>query len=87
MSRKRNRRKGVWQRRFWEHTIEDEKDFSIHFDYIHWNPVKHGYVKSPADWPHSTFHHWVSQAVYDLNWGASKADCPKFTQPDEKFGE
>ncbi len=48
-SRQKNRRRGVWQRRFWEHTIEDERDFEAHFDYIHWNPVKHRYVTSPKD--------------------------------------
>lgn len=70
-SRRRNRRRGVWQRRFWEHTIEDENDYERHFDYIHWNPVKHGYVKSPAEWPHSSFHRWVAAGVYPANWGSS----------------
>jgi putative transposase len=44
------RRRGVWQRRFWEHTIQDEADFQTHFDYIHYNPVKHKLVKCPSDW-------------------------------------
>lgn len=43
-SKQQDRRRGVWQRRFWEHTLEDEDDYEAHFDYIHWNPVKHGYV-------------------------------------------
>src|SRR5437764_13738513 len=34
----------LWQRRFWEHTIRDDKDFERHVDYIHFNPVKHGLV-------------------------------------------
>lgn len=68
-SRRRNRRRGIWQRRFWEHTIEDEDDFDNHFDYIHWNPVKHGYAKSPSEWPHSSFHRWVKRGVYPPHWG------------------
>src|SRR5690606_4471685 len=58
-SRAKNRRRGVWQRRYWEHTITDEDDFTAHFDYLHWNPRKHGYVERVGDWPHSSFHRWV----------------------------
>lgn len=68
-SRERNRRRGVWQRRFWEHTIVDEDDFERHFDYVHWNPVKHGYVSTPAEWPYSSLSRWVRQGVYPANWG------------------
>ncbi|MHC4984233.1 MAG: REP-associated tyrosine transposase [Planctomycetota bacterium] len=46
----RHRRRGVWQRRFWEHTIRDARDFDRHVDYIHANPVKHGLAERPADW-------------------------------------
>ena len=52
--RKRNGRKGVWQPKFWEHCLKDEYDFERHFDYIHYNPVKHGYVDDPKDWPFSS---------------------------------
>jgi putative transposase len=37
--RERERRRGVWQRRFWEHTLESEDDFERNFDYIHYNTV------------------------------------------------
>jgi putative transposase len=49
-ARTRERRRGIWQRRFWEHTIRDEADLESHFDYIHYNPVKHGLVQRPGDW-------------------------------------
>jgi len=45
--------KGIWQRRFWEHTIRDENDYRLHIEYIHYNPAKHGLVAAPKDWPHS----------------------------------
>ncbi|MCA8994100.1 MAG: hypothetical protein KDA88_19120, partial [Planctomycetaceae bacterium] len=45
--RQRDGRRGVWQPKYWEHTLEDEDDFERHFDYIHFNPVKHGLVTHP----------------------------------------
>lgn len=48
--------RGIWQRRFWEHCIRDAADFAAHVDYCHWNPVKHGYVDQPKDWPYSSVH-------------------------------
>ena len=54
-SRVRNRRRGVWQRRYWEHCIQEVADFDAHFDYVHWNPVKHGYVRCPSQWAYSSF--------------------------------
>ncbi len=61
--------RGIWQRRFWEHVIRDEKDFVAHLDYIHFNPVKHGLVESVADWPYSTFHRFVRDGYYPASWG------------------
>ena len=61
--------KAVWQRRFWEHLLRDEDDWCKHMDYIHYNPVKHGYVKSPGDWPHSSFHQALKEGLYPPEWG------------------
>ena len=68
-SRRNNRRRGVWQRRFWEHLIRDERDFERHIDYIHFNPVKHGQVARPLDWPWSSFHRFVRRGLYPSDWG------------------
>ena len=63
-------RKGdKWQRRFWEHTLRDERDYKSHLDYVHFNPVKHGYAKKVADWPYSTFRRYVMQGIYLHDWG------------------
>lgn len=70
-ARQAERRRGVWQPRYWEHTLEDEDDFERHFDYIHYNPVKHGYVTCPRDWAWSSFHRWVDADVYPRNWACS----------------
>ncbi|HKD37069.1 MAG TPA: transposase, partial [Pirellulales bacterium] len=70
-SRVRERRRSVWQRRFWEHTIRDEVDLENHFDYIHYNAVKHGYVGRPRDWRWSTFRRWVESGHYPIDWGAN----------------
>ena len=61
--------RGVWQRRFWEHECRDDDDVKRCLDYIHWNPVKHGYVTRVADYPWSSFHRWVKSGEYDLEWG------------------
>jgi len=58
----------LWQRRYWEHTIRDEDDFAHHVDYVHFNPVKHGYVRSVGDWPHSSFHRYVRMGVLPKDW-------------------
>ncbi len=68
------REQRVWQRRYWEHRLRDEGDFARHCDYIHWNPVKHGLVASPADWLHSTFARFVARGIYPPDWGAHAPD-------------
>lgn len=69
-SRRKHREGTVWQRRFWEHMIRDDHDLKAHCDYIHYNPVKHGLVTAPKDWPYSTFHRYVRDGKYPLDWGA-----------------
>lgn len=54
----------IWQKRFWEHQIRDEKNLQRHIDYIHYNPVKHGLVKSAEDWPWSTYHQFLKEGLY-----------------------
>jgi len=71
-SREQRREGTIWQRRFWEHRVRDQKDFHSHCEYIHYNPVKHGLAKSPKDWPYSTFHKFVSEGIYHLNWGTGQ---------------
>lgn len=71
-SRKKKQEKAIWQRRFWEHQIKDEKDFINHAEYIHYNPVKHRLVQSPKDWEYSSFSRYVKAGIYDLNWGAGE---------------
>lgn len=66
------REKGIWQRRFGEHVIRNEQDWARHLDYIHYNPVKHGYVNNPADWEYSSFSHWVANGVYPRDWGVTE---------------
>jgi putative transposase len=69
--------RGIWQRRYWEHTIRDDRDFAVHFDYIHFNPVKHGLVKHPADWPHSSFRRCVANGLYPGGWTRGSDEPPK----------
>jgi len=54
----------IWQRRFWEHQIRDENDLQRHVDYVHYNPVKHGFVQHVEEWPWSTYHKYVKEGFY-----------------------
>ncbi len=62
-SRQRKKERGIWQRRFWEHVIRNEEDYIHNVEYIHYNPVKHGYVNNVKDWKYSSFHHLVGCAT------------------------
>lgn len=79
------RRREIWQPRFWEHTIRDEEDFDSHFDYIHWNPVKHRFAAAPRDWRWSSFHRWVAADVYEEALGAGEG--LSFDQLSKTVGE
>lgn len=70
-SRRRNRRRGVWQRRFWERCLRDQDDLNRHVDYVHYNPVKHGIATCPHAWPWTSFHRWVRDGFYDADWCCS----------------
>ncbi len=63
--------RGIWQRRYWEHLIRDERDFAAHMDYVHFNPVKHGHVARVIDWPYSTFHARMAEGIYPADWADS----------------
>ena len=65
--------RGIWQRRYWEHTIRNERDYEIHMDYCHINPMKHGLVTAVRDWPFSTFHRYVREGIYPADWGGVAA--------------
>jgi putative transposase len=75
-SRRRKGERGIWQRRFWEHVILDDDDLQRHLDYIHINPVKHGYVAKASDWPHSSIHREVREGRMPLDWAAPAAGEP-----------
>jgi putative transposase len=69
--------RGIWQRRFWEHAICDDADYAAHLDYVHFNPVKHGLVAVPADWPLSTFRACIQRGLYPVDWiGTGVLDIP-----------
>lgn len=69
-SRLRRRERGIWQRRFFEHAIRDDEDFARHVDYIHWNPVKHGWAARAVEWPYSSFNRYVRRGWLAADWAA-----------------
>jgi putative transposase len=65
--------RGTWQRRYWEHTLRDDRDLAAHLDYIHFNPVKHGLVEHPAEWPHSSFRLCAGGLCCGVDWRRQRA--------------
>ena len=61
----------IWQHRFWEHAIRDEKDLKNHIDYIHLNPVKHGLVDDPYKYKYSSLNEFIGTG---FNLSKSKND-------------
>jgi len=66
--RQQRHERGIWQRRFWEHAVRDERDYAVHMDYIHFNPVKHGFARTAAEWPFSSFRRCVARGFYPEDW-------------------
>lgn len=75
-SRRRHRESTIWQRRFWEHQMRDDEEYRIYMEYIHYNPVKHGWVDQVADWPFSTFYRHVRLGNYAADWGGKRMYAP-----------
>jgi len=71
----------LWQRRFWEHTIRDDRDLARHVDYVHFNPVKHGLAQSVRDWPYSSFHRYVREGLLPNDWAGD------VSENESDFGE
>ncbi|MGY4109718.1 REP-associated tyrosine transposase, partial [Aeromonas encheleia] len=67
-SRIAKRERGIWQRRYWEHLIRDDLDLQAHVNYIHFNPVKHGYCIKPVDWPYSSIHLYIRRGWIKSDW-------------------
>jgi len=67
-SRRARGERGIWQRRYWEHTVRDDREYASHMDCIHFNPVKHGLAASAAEWEFSSFRSCVRQGLYPAEW-------------------
>ena len=80
-SRIARKERGIWLQMFWEHVIRDDRDYSKHLDYIHFNPVKHGLVSRVIDWPYSTFHRKEEEGIYPADWGGVDFDDFQVGEP------
>jgi len=68
LSRRLKRERGLWQRRYWAQRMRDEQDLQRHLDYIHGNPVKHGYTHRAEEWPYSSIHRLIRAGVLPPDW-------------------
>jgi putative transposase len=60
----------IWQYRFYDHIIRNQDDLNNHIDYIHYNPVKHGFVNDPFKWKYSSISKY--QEYYGKDWGVKE---------------
>jgi len=81
MTRRARTQEIIWQKRYWEHWIHDQDDYNRHLDYVHINPVKHGYVNAPEQWTYSSYHYYLEQKIYSAGWGRIALDI------NGEFGE
>jgi putative transposase len=83
ISRERKAERGIWQRRYWEHTIRDEADLARHVDYIHFKlqPREARPCDTVRDWPHSSFHRMVRRGIYPDDWAGTEGEV------GEAYGE
>lgn len=66
---------GGLEMRFWHlqaHWIGGLEDWQRHMDYLHFDPVRHGRVAAPGDWPHSSFRRLVAAGFYEPAWGRTQ---------------
>ncbi|HZZ71325.1 MAG TPA: hypothetical protein VFE24_03675 [Pirellulales bacterium] len=80
-SRIKHRQRGIWHKRYWEHTIRDEAELKRCVDYTHWNPCKHGLAARVRDWRWSTFARFVRNGEYTFDWGAADP-APDWNDPE-----
>jgi putative transposase len=67
----------LWQKRFWDHVIRDEKDLENHIHYIHYNPVRHGYTDDISAWEYSSYYSWRKRGLY--------SELAKWIEPQDSF--
>ena len=73
----------IWQDKYWEHTIRDEKDLQTHFDYIHYNPIKYGLTETYDSWEWSSFKDYFDENPKDF----VMIDTDRFNKHQGNFGE
>ena len=85
-SRANKNERGIWQPRYWEHTLQDEDDFARHLDYIHFNPVKHGHAARVRDWPIPRFAAGQARRLFGrLGRRRPHSSNLRYTAVDEEF--
>lgn len=67
-------RRGIWQREVEEDPISDDAELRRRVDDIHADPVRHGLVRLPKDWPYSSLHAYVRHGLRPLYWCADDID-------------
>lgn len=61
----------LWEKRYQVHRVTDVADLALWLDTMHYDPVAHGFVDKPEEWPYSSYGGWVAQGLYPAAWGWS----------------
>jgi putative transposase len=53
----------IWKRHYQHHAIASEAEYCALVDYVHMNPLRHGFCLHAADWPWSSLHRFVAAGL------------------------
>jgi putative transposase len=72
-----------WQTRYHDFNVITHRKYVEKLRYLHRNPVKRGLVREPADWPWSSFRHYMTgvegriEIESDWTWNRRERDAPQ----------
>jgi putative transposase len=75
--RARKGERGIWQRRLWEYTIRDERDYAAHVARAYQSAgdtIEHALVRQVNAWPYSSFHRFVTAGMCPDDWAGELPD-------------
>jgi len=79
----------LWQKRYYDRNVRDEREFSVKLRYLHRNPVKRGLVAEPAEWKWSSFRHYALREVgiveIESEWTARDRETQAHAGPARVF--
>lgn len=73
----------LWEAHAWSQELISKEDMERHINFVHYNPVKHGIVKMPWDYLHSSFREFVKHGYYFKDWTLDEDSKEVLAEIDE----